>query len=68
MFTLAQRAVEEISWEDNFDVKYKIQPLESKCLNVNPGSTIDDVCDLDYSHSPQAPLSSQLDLTHSLPH
>lgn len=26
---------EEMNWNDDFDVKCKLQPLESKCLTVN---------------------------------
>lgn len=35
LLTLAHRATEGINWNDDFDVKCKLQSLESKSLNVS---------------------------------
>ena len=32
---VSPQATEERNWDDDFDVKCKLQPLESNCLTVN---------------------------------
>lgn len=39
--TLAHSATEGIDGDDNVDVKYKFQLVESKCLSVHLGPTMD---------------------------
>lgn len=35
MAVIAHRPTEEVNWNDDFDVKCKLQPLESNCVTVN---------------------------------
>lgn len=48
LLTLAHRATEGINGDDNFDVSYKLQLLESKGLNVSESwlhrGTVDVIC------------------------
>lgn len=51
-----------MNWNDDFDVKCKLQPLESK-HNCELGSTIDCAHNINYSHPPgllSSPFSVKL--------